>query len=622
MRRRIFLVGLLFVLVVAGLSAYVTLSVATELRASRLALTGAVENPARITEAREHLERALARLDSTPAEIVKWVPVVGQNLRAVEAVARAAAPVVDNGIELRKQVDALEGGALISDGRVNLNAIEALTQPLDDQATSLVDLRDELRVQRSGWLLPPLWDELDEALQEVTSLADSTRAAADLAGMSGTMLGAEGDRTYLVVLLNNAELRGAGGIPSGIGTLRVRDGNLELGRFSYFNELSGGPPYQRVQAPADFTRRFAQYKADTDLWVNTTFSPDVPDVALVTSRLYEMNTGVAADGVIFADPRGVAALTPPDATLTVPGTDESVGRDALPEYVYWRAYERFAGDNEVRRDVLLGLGEQAFRATIEDGLGGADAFGDLGAAAAGGHLRFVSFDKEEASALGDAGALGDLAEPPGDAVFVTVDNFGGDKLDYWVDRTVEHNCDIEPERATCETVVTLDNTVRDGLPLYIAGLPYHFKNAEYGLLRSFVEVYKPASADVTAVRLDGEDSNWFPDGEEGNVAIGIEMRVPQGERSRLSVVYELPLDDDGYRLIATPQPLAQDATLRVDLELPTGWVLRGDAEDSASTFDYDDSFEGQVDVTARPDPRGGLSGLWVRLKRFWNEPVF
>jgi len=416
-------------------------------------------------------------------------------------------------------------------------------------------------------------------------------------------------------------LRASRPIPEARGT-PLPSTRSEPSRFTYRNELGGGPPYQKVPAPADFTRRFAQYKADTDLWVNTTFSPDVPDVELVTSRLYERDTGVATDGVIFADPRGVAALTPPDAALTVPGTDESLSRDELPEFVYWKAYERFDPAGDFRRDVLLGLGEQAFQATIDRGLGGAEAFEDIGAAAAGQHLRFVSFDENETDALARAGTVGDLEQPQGDTVFVTVDNLGGDKLDYWVQRTIEHNWrhrtrdgHLRDDRDAEEQRTRRPAALHRGTPLRLQ--EHRVRPAP-----QFRRDLQTRDRRDHLVQSDGEDQGWFPDGEEGNSAIGVEVRVPQGERSRVRVVYELPLEDETYSLTATPQPLARDAALKIDLELPSGWVLSGDAEDEDTSFDLDESMDEELEMRAGRDQRGGISGLWTRLVRFWKEPLF
>lgn len=46
-----------------------------------------------------------------------------------------------------------------------------------------------------------------------------------------TILGAEGDRLYLIAPQNSAEIRASGGFPGAMGTIRIKDGVLTLGKF-------------------------------------------------------------------------------------------------------------------------------------------------------------------------------------------------------------------------------------------------------------------------------------------------------------------------------------------------------------------------------------------------------
>jgi hypothetical protein len=71
--------------------------------------------------------------------------------------------------------------------------------------------------------------------------------------------------------------------------------------------------------PADFRRRYGRYWADRTFWINTTLSSDVPDLAGRRARLFEVNPGISADGVLFADPHRVAALLKSDSSITARG---------------------------------------------------------------------------------------------------------------------------------------------------------------------------------------------------------------------------------------------------------------------------------------------------------------
>jgi len=222
--------------------------------------------------------------------------------------------------------------------------------------------------------------------------------------------------------------------------------------------------------------------------------------------------------------------------------------------------------------------------------------------------------------MAGTGATWDMAPPHGDDVMVTAQNFGGgprvgSKLDYWIDRDLSHDCLIRSDgSARCTTEVELRNETPEGLTRYAAGCPY-------GLLRSYVEIFVPASGEVIAVNQDQAPVEFRSEPQAGRTSLGIYVELPAAEATSLSASYELP-PADTFSLDMTPQPLSNEADLDVSLQLPSGWILvDGPTEAADSTVDYEGSFDRRLHFEARPDDRPGLTGLWARLKRFWMEPV-
>jgi hypothetical protein len=182
-------------------------------------------------------------------------------------------------------------------------------------------------------------------------------------------------------------------------------------------------------------------------------------------------------------------------------------------------------------------------------------------------------------------------------------------------RGLSHSCAIaDSGAARCETVVTLANDAPQGLPGYVAGDPY-------GRNHSYVDVFIPGRADLAGVSLNGETTTSFDEREDGHRAVGAYARIDPGDRAVFRVVYDLPATADGYALVATPQPLARDASVRVSLTAPDGWVLRGPNGSRGTTLSYSGPFTRTLRFTAAPDERAGLAALWVRLLRFWRSPV-
>lgn len=302
----------------------------------------------------------------------------------------------------------------------------------------------------------------------------------------------------------------------------------------------------------------------------------------------------------------------------MPGVDVRLAPPELARFVYSDAYELFE-DQARRRDVLLEVGRRGFGTILGTGIGGSEGLTKVGEAAAGGHLRFSSFDQDEQRALTASGVSGDLAPVEGDSLLVTAQNFGsgrdqGTKLDYWTRRSVRHSCRIEEGApATCRTEVSLANEAPEGLTEYVAGVPY-------GLLRSYVEVYVPEEARVTSVQRDGSPVEFRAEPQAGREAIGVFVKVPAGETSSVGVAYELPKGDD-YELQALPQPLAADATIELSLTLPDGWAIEGtDLEQHGRTARYEGPFDRRLEVRAGPSERTGLAALWEGVRQFWRDP--
>lgn len=608
-------------LLVLGLATYVTLKVSGDLRAVRSILTTDVQDiePAEVKLAEDRLAGAQRTLGSASARMLRVIPVLGHNMNAVSDIVDAALPVLSAGSDLTSRLDPLRDGGLIDEGKIDIEKIGSLSGSVDRQASALRELAETANDVRSGWLIPPLWEAVDELRTRVSPLAEGAAALEGFVEVSDRMLGGGEPRTYLALLLNNAELRGAGGILAGVGTIELDDGEINIGKFRSVHALQT-KPYESVPSPDDFQRRYGSYKADTTLWLNTSFSPDVPDVALVASKLYEKTAGVATDGAIVLDPRGIAALLPEDAEVRIPGGEDSLDADEVAPFIYSDAYALYK--NQVaRRNAILALGKSAIKKALDADLGGTEGLDRVGGALAGGHIRFVSFDEEEAKVLDRTGVTGEL--DAGEDAFplrVVSQNFGSDngqgtKLDYWVDRDVVARCSLELEddpEMQCAISTVLTNEVPGGLGEYVGGAPY-------GVLETLVETYVPREADIASVEVDGRVEEAFVEPHGPNTSVGIFTTVPAGEERTIDVSFSAPISSEGATLSFTPQTLTKDADLDLRVEVPRGWRIPGGDEHQGS---FDGPLDSEVTVGVEPDPHAGFGAVWESVKRFWRDPLF
>ena len=495
----------------------------------------------RAEEAKRDIQSAIDRLNGVTGKLLGALPVLGANLDAVEAVAEAILPTIDAGLELKTRAEELEEAGVLIDGRVRLDAFATLEEPLAEQVETLNALEKELKEQRSPSLWPSLWQSFSDLNYDVRTIRDSADSLRSILDVIDPMLGGEEKRTYLILLLNNAELRGAGGALTGVGTLTAEDGKLKLGEFSAVHALRTAK-HKTVQVPEDY-KRYNVYQAnDTATWINASYSPDVVDSAVVAARLYETVTGTATDGAIAVDPRGIAALMPGDAEIEVPLIDENVETGDLADFVYSDAYKKF-DDQQERRAAILEVGARAFGAILDADLDDQDDIERVANAFSAGHIRFVPFEPDELKALNQANATGAVPELKSDGLLVAVQNRGGapdigSKMDYWAERSVSHACSLaSSDEMKCLTQVSLTNDAPKGLPPYVTGLI-----EPYGLMRSLVEVYVPKAGEVTSVARDGEPIERITGSEGGFSSSGIYVEIPRGETSEVTVAYDLPLN--------------------------------------------------------------------------------
>lgn len=621
-KKRILLGLALLVLLFLLLVIFVAVPTRNDLSKARKALGGPLNKltDEQVEEARQNIESALDRLDGVPARVLGLAPVMGANLDAAEGVARAVLPVLDTGLELKTLADEIEQSGVLADGRVQLESFETLLDPLSAEVETLTTLEEELERNKTGSLWPSLWDTFTELHYDVRRLRSDADSFQRILEQMDSLLGGQEKRTYLILLMNNAELRGAGGALTGVGTITAENGELRLGEFTSVHSLRTAK-HKKVPVPADY-ERYTVYEAnDTATWINATYSPDLVDTSTVAARLYEKVTGTRTDGAIAIDPRGIVALMPGDAEIDVPIIDETIKTDDLADFVYSDAYEEFE-DQQERRAAILTVGARAFAEVLNADLDDQDDIERVADAFSGGHVGFVSFHEDALRALDAVGASGRVPELKSDGALVAVQNRGGapnigSKMDYWASRTVAHGCVLESsETMGCLTKVSLTNDAPVGLPAYVTG-----SVEPYGLMRSLVEVYTPAAAEVTGVERNDEPIGRIIEEHGDFTSSGVYVEIPRGETSTVEISYDLPVDDQ-YYLVAMPQPLAKDADIELALQVPVDWTIRGPGRWEDDIYRYTGTFDETLEINAFPTERKGLSALWKSISNFWSEPLF
>ncbi len=401
--------------------------------------------------------------------VLGGVPLLGRSAsstsvltRAVDDVARDVLPGL---LEASGRLRSLGSGP---GNQVDVAALREATPALD---AALARTRRVVRALDAGpvaFVLPPVGAARQRVVTGVRALETDLQALATGSRLVPGMLGADGVRRYFVAFQNNAEARGTGGLLGAYAILRADHGRVRVEKLGSDRDLYQLPP-PRVDLGPDFA---ALYGTDLQAWQNANMTGNFPYAARLWLSMWEQHTGVPLDGAFAVDPLALAQLLtvtgpiplPDDGVLTAANVVAQT--ESLP-------YARYVGKETARKDYLL----VSARAVLDRILGplapSRYALGEAVARAARARqaLMFSNHPQEQAWIAGSV-LSGEIPDTSGPFAFLVVNNSAGNKIDYYLERTLTYDLAAckDGRRRTTLTAVLRDD-VADGaaLPPVVAG---------------------------------------------------------------------------------------------------------------------------------------------------------
>ncbi|HYT24871.1 MAG TPA: DUF4012 domain-containing protein, partial [Actinomycetota bacterium] len=521
-----------------------------------------------VRAARTELARADAATARTPVRVARRLPVLSSpvaDLGHLLAAGHLLVRTADRAVTVEAQVTGGKG-TLFRDGRIDLataaGAISAASGILDDLGRA----RDELRRVRGGRLAPGAAGARDSTLREVDKLDGQVRPLVALLGALPPAVGAEGPRTYLVVVMNSAELKAMGGAPLAIALVRLEQGRVSVLRRGEVSEQRLNLGVRWPYVPGDPWHP----PGSTSRFTSSGLSPDFPTSGEEVLRAYQAITGIRANGLIALDPSALASLLRVTGPVSSPGYG-TVKAGSVVRLLLADSYQRFPS-KDLRHAVNAALMDAVLRRVLAGGklLGQVRA---LGEAAKGRHLQLYFRDaglQRTALAHRLAGAL---SAAPDDYLAVYTQNGNASKVDYYQRRSVEQVVRLSPDGSAR---VTRRIRVANATPP--AGPADRSKTGYLtGWARPVIIAYVPGRATGVSARVDGRLAHPASFRELGRQAVRFLTSMPPGSTSTVTVEYRLPgaavRDGAGmtYALAADTQPIVDPASLRVVVVPPPGF---------------------------------------------------
>jgi hypothetical protein len=531
-------------------------------------------------EAFAAVEGALGGWWAEPAEVV---PMVGHNARAIQAMAASAADLSRQGQDAAADADVDQ--LTVSGGRLDLERVRSLEQPLVDVAATLEGAAARMEAVETSWLAAPVAERVDRVRGEIADARPDARVAADAVRIVPAIFGGEGESRWLVVFTTPVEARGRSGFVGNYAELAAVDGNVSMPRFGRIDELeSGGTPglERTLSGPADYVARWSRYEPTTT-WRNITMSPDFPSIGQVMTELYPQSGGRPIDGVIAVDPTALAALLQFTGPVTVPGVPEPLTAENAAQFMLLDQYVELPDTGE-RIDVLEALARATFERLTSGDLPSPRTVADtLGPAVRDGHLQLYSRDQAQQDLFAEVGADGALPPVDGDFLAVVNSNAAGNKVDRFLSRAIDYRAAWDPAsgEVTATLAVTLVNDApSSGLPGHIIGNSLGDDGADLppGTNRTHLSVYSPFA--LEAADVDAQSVDVPAEVERDRYAYSLFVDVPpEGGTSTITLKLRgsIPADGNGYRLDVAGQPLVTPDRLSVRVDAAADGPLTASA---------------------------------------------
>ncbi len=508
------------------------------------------------------------RLDSPLGRLALVVPGVAQNVSAGADLSAAAAATLDDVAVALEQVD--PEALRVVGGAIDVDAISAVEAPLAQVQASLADLRQVTADVQSPWLLGRLQDELADLTREFDEKEPRLDNAVDAVRLAPQILGADGSRRYLVLFTSPVEARGLTGFIGNYAVVEIDEGQIrvtDFGRRSDLQQAANESGASCAECPEEMLARYGDSGLDrgdgtfgSEGWTSLTLPAHFPYVAEAAQIMFPQSGGDPIDGVIAMDPHVVQALMQYTGPIELAEAGLTVQPDEAARFLLEGQYDLIpAGSNDERIEAIDTLGQQVIGTLLTSALPvPSELAGDLGPLASEHRLLMWTDEPAEQDILDRVGLLGALPPLGDDGGFsVMVSNAGHNKIDAYLDRTVDTTIENRPDGTRVLIAeVTLTNTApENGLPAYVIGNDYGFPPGTSYLWINFFGPDKLLGATRNGEPMTLQTS---PSTEVGWHAYDGYEVLASGETATYRLEFELgPADDEVDDPTVWLQPLAR-----------------------------------------------------------------
>lgn len=495
---------------------------------------------AELDELQERTQSA-RELTSDPVwRAVELVPWAGQNLRAFREAAATVDDVADDALPPLGHLAASITLASLTpqDGAIPLQPVRDARPALAEAAAALESANARAMAIETEGTIPQIRDAVGQLVGLVDETSEIVSGLDTAAQLLPGMLGGDEPRDYLLLFMNNAELRAGGGIPGAISILRADQGSLDIVAQSSASALGEFDPAPLPLTDAERTL----YGEATGLFMqNVTATPVFSRSAELAQAMWAERQGQTVDGVIGMDVRALARILEATGPIELAGGIQLTSDNAV-QVLLSDVYRDIP--EPAQQDLFFADAAQRIFSAVTGGGVNPGALVDALVNGVGNQRIMVWSDRDEEQAVLEEIDLDGGLPVSTEAITrfgVYLNDSTGAKMDYYLGAAITAGTAVcrEDERPNYRVAVRLENEApadaAASLPRYVTGGGAF--DVPAGVIRTNVAVYGPAGSIAYEVRLDGESIGFASTEHEGLTAVAATVDLEPGQTGQLEVLF-------------------------------------------------------------------------------------
>ncbi|WIB00737.1 DUF4012 domain-containing protein [Curtobacterium sp. MCBA15_012] len=504
----------------------------------------------------------------------QYVPFFGTNLRAVRQVSVIVDDIATGAIKPVSGVVGEVGTDSFApkDGKVDLEPLVRAQAPVQQAATTIDRAKQDADAIDVSGTLSPVTSAVNQLRNALLSVSSQVDVANRVVQLAPAMLGRDGDRRYLLLFQNNAELRAGGGIPGAVALLNVQDGGISL------QEQRSGQsfgPYPESVLPLDDGTKGLYGDITGRYMQDVTLTPRFDVSATLAREMWKRETGTEVDGVLAMDPVTLGYLLQATGPVQLP-TGDTLNSDNAVSLLLNGVYVRYPNP-AVQDAFFASAASSVFQKISSGGFDAKQFIAALTKASGEDRLRLWSADSGEERLIGGTAMAGELPTASRDTrqFGVYLNDGTGSKMDYYLQKTVSVGSSVcrKDGLPTSAVEVTITNTApadaATSLPKYVTGGGAF--GTEPGKIKTLIAVYAPKNAIFLGASQDGKAVGVQTAIDDGHPVAQLRTVLAPGESATFRVAFLGEVQDAkaGTEVLSTPGiQQAKTLPLRFDCATP------------------------------------------------------